>query len=74
MSSSRGHRKRDCPNVIRCGLNGRNSNEHSRYLHEDGQQPHNETNQPKTTPRTTSETRQVIKIKQQPRPEQIQPD
>ena len=42
-----GHRKRDCPNVRRCGLNGCNSDEHSRYLHEDGHQPHNETNQHK---------------------------
>ena len=31
----------------RCGLHGCNSDEHSRYLHEDGHQPHNETNQPK---------------------------
>ncbi len=31
-----GHRKKDCLNVRRCGLNGCDSDEHSRYLHDDG--------------------------------------
>ena len=30
-----GHRKKDCPNARRCGVNGCDSDEHSRYLHEE---------------------------------------
>ena len=57
-----GHRKKDCPNVRRCGLNGCDSNEHSRYLHDDGPpKPANPENDQRvqTAENTTHTTRQA---------------
>ncbi len=60
--SAAGHRKKDCPNVRRCGLNGCDSNEHSRYLHDDGPpKPANPENDQRvqTAENTTHTTRQA---------------
>ena len=47
----------ECPNVRRCGLNGCNSDAHSRYLHDDVQETHNDdgSSQPKVGQRPNDE-------------------